>query len=51
MNAAAPALTPTSRVLTWCLHLLLVGLLGLAAVRAVAGGQPQAGAVVAVAAA
>ncbi|GAB3151119.1 sensor histidine kinase [Amycolatopsis stemonae] len=48
MNAA-PALTPTSRVLTWCLHLLLVALLGLAAVRAVAGGQPRAGAVVAVA--
>ncbi|WP_249027066.1 sensor histidine kinase, partial [Amycolatopsis lexingtonensis] len=49
MNAAAPALTPTSRVLTWCLHLLLVALLGLAAVRAVTGGQPRAGAVVAVA--
>ncbi|MGW4526418.1 sensor histidine kinase [Amycolatopsis sp. NPDC004378] len=48
MNAV-PALTPTSRVLTWCLHLLLVALLGLAAVRAVAGGQPRAGAVVAVA--
>ncbi|WP_225440229.1 sensor histidine kinase [Amycolatopsis eburnea] len=44
-------MTPTSRVLTWCLHLLLVALLGLAAVRAVAGGQPRAGAVVAVAAA
>lgn len=47
----APALTPTSRVLTWCLHLLFVALLGLAAVRAVTGGQPRAGAVVAVAAA
>ncbi len=49
MNAAAPALTPTTRVLTWCLHLLLVALLVLAAARAVAGGQPRAGAVVAVA--
>ncbi|SDZ32628.1 Signal transduction histidine kinase [Amycolatopsis xylanica] len=49
MNAAAPALTPTSRVLTWCLHLLLVALLVLAAARAVAGGQPRAAAVVVVA--
>ncbi|MBB5849955.1 sensor histidine kinase [Amycolatopsis umgeniensis] len=45
MNAA-PALTPTSRVLTWCLHLLLIALLALAAVRAVAGESAQAGAVV-----
>lgn len=49
MNTAAPALTPTNRVLTWCLHLLLVALLVLAAARAVAGGQPQAAAIVAVA--
>ncbi|PPK65557.1 sensor histidine kinase [Actinokineospora auranticolor] len=49
MNAAAPALTPTNRVLTWCLHLLLIALLVLAAARSVAGGQARAGAVVAVA--
>ncbi|USX54418.1 sensor histidine kinase [Lentzea sp. HUAS12] len=48
MNAA-PALTPTNRVLTWCLHLLLAALLVLAAVRAVAGDQSRAAAVVAVA--
>ncbi|MFC3454952.1 sensor histidine kinase [Amycolatopsis speibonae] len=41
-----PALTPTSRVLTWCLHLLLIALLALAAVRAVAAGSAQAAAVV-----
>ncbi|GAB3743997.1 sensor histidine kinase [Amycolatopsis oliviviridis] len=45
----APALTPTSRVLTWCLHLLLFALLALAAVRAVAVGSPRAAAVVATA--
>lgn len=45
----APALTPTSRVLTWCLHLLLVALLALAAARAVADGSPEAGAIVATA--
>ncbi|MFI5564507.1 sensor histidine kinase [Amycolatopsis japonica] len=45
----APLLTPTSRVLTWCLHLLLVALLALAAVRAVANGSSGAGAVVATA--
>ncbi|WP_409492294.1 sensor histidine kinase [Amycolatopsis sp. cmx-11-12] len=50
MNITAPTLTPTSRVLTWCLHLLLIALLALAAGRAVAGGLPQAGPVVAVAA-
>ncbi|MFB9907767.1 sensor histidine kinase [Allokutzneria oryzae] len=50
MDTAAPALTPTSRVLTWCLHLLLIALLVLAAARAVADGLPQAGAVVAAAA-
>ncbi|WP_106402741.1 sensor histidine kinase [Actinocorallia populi] len=43
------ALTPTTRALTWCLHLLIVGLLALTAVRAVAGGVPGAGAVVAAA--
>ncbi|SFR03286.1 Signal transduction histidine kinase [Lentzea waywayandensis] len=45
----APALTPTNRVLTWCLHLLFVALLVLAMARAVAGRHPQAWAVVAVA--
>ncbi|MEV7548329.1 sensor histidine kinase [Amycolatopsis sp. NPDC089917] len=44
-----PALTPTSRVLTWCLHLLLFALLALAAVRAVAADAPRAAAVVATA--
>ncbi|WP_439658584.1 sensor histidine kinase [Lentzea sp. HUAS TT2] len=47
MNAAA--LTPTNRVLTWCLHLLLIALLVLAMARAVTGGHPQAVTVVAVA--
>ncbi|WP_394361163.1 sensor histidine kinase [Amycolatopsis sp. SB7-3] len=42
-------LTPTSRLLTWCLHLLLIALLALAAVRAVADGSSDAGAVVATA--
>ncbi|ASR35720.1 two-component sensor histidine kinase [Prauserella marina] len=49
MNVTAPALTPTSRVLTWCVHLLFTGLLVLAAVRAVAGNLPLTGAIVAVA--
>ncbi|MFC4149759.1 sensor histidine kinase [Micromonospora mangrovi] len=40
---------PATRVLTWCLHLLTVGLLTLAAWRAVADSRPYAGAVVAVA--
>ncbi|RSM74442.1 two-component sensor histidine kinase [Amycolatopsis sp. WAC 01375] len=44
-----PALTPTSRVLTWCLHLLFAALLALAATRAVAGGSAHAVAVVATA--
>ncbi|MBC9715883.1 sensor histidine kinase [Streptomyces sp. TRM66268-LWL] len=51
MNAAAPPLAPTSRALTWCLHLLVVGLLALAAVRAVVDSRPHAGLVVAAAAA
>ncbi|QXV57117.1 sensor histidine kinase [Amycolatopsis sp. TNS106] len=46
---AASALTPTSRVLTWCLHLLLIALLTLAAARAVADGSPDAGTIVAAA--
>ncbi|MGW2698989.1 sensor histidine kinase [Streptomyces sp. NPDC001340] len=48
-NTAAPALTPTTRTLSWCLHLLIVALLALAAGRAVAEGRPHAGATVAVA--
>ncbi|MBL1097866.1 sensor histidine kinase [Streptomyces coffeae] len=43
MNAAAPTLTPTTRALAWCLHLLVIGLLALAAGRAVADGEPHAG--------
>ncbi|MFE9773455.1 sensor histidine kinase [Streptomyces sp. NPDC005931] len=51
MNTAAPAPTPTTRALAWCLHLLIVGLLALAAGRAVADGPSHAGTVVAAAAA
>ncbi|MFD7458753.1 MULTISPECIES: sensor histidine kinase [unclassified Streptomyces] len=51
MNTAAPALTPTTRALTWCLHLLVLGLLALAAARALTAGRPHAGVIVAVAAA
>ncbi|MFB7593683.1 sensor histidine kinase [Streptomyces sp. NPDC056160] len=50
MNTAAPALTPTTRALAWCLHLLVVGLLALAAGRAPADGRPHAGAIAATAA-
>ncbi|MEV0173152.1 sensor histidine kinase [Streptomyces sp. NPDC050803] len=50
MNTAAPALTPTSRALTWCLHLLIVALLALAAGRAVADSRPHTALIVAVAA-
>ncbi|GHD98700.1 sensor histidine kinase [Streptomyces alanosinicus] len=50
MNTAAPALTPTTRALSWCLHLLVVGLLALSAGRAVTGPLPYAGPTVAVAA-
>ncbi|WP_229401548.1 sensor histidine kinase [Micromonospora okii] len=49
MKTTAAALTPATRTLTWCLHLLVVGLLALAAVRAVAGDHPYAGVVAAVA--
>ncbi|MGH3656457.1 MAG: sensor histidine kinase [Micromonosporaceae bacterium] len=41
------ARTPVTPVLTWCLHLLLAGLLGLAALRAGLGHAPDAGTVVA----
>ncbi|MEU3290338.1 sensor histidine kinase [Streptomyces longwoodensis] len=43
MNSAVPALTPTTRALAWCLHLLIVGLLALAAGRAVTGERPHTG--------
>ncbi|MFI9630725.1 sensor histidine kinase [Streptomyces sp. NPDC052042] len=51
MNTAAPALTPTTRALSWCLHLLIVVLLVLAAGRAVADSGPHAATTVAAAAA
>ncbi|MFE7566409.1 sensor histidine kinase [Streptomyces sp. NPDC057539] len=51
MNTTAPTLTPTTRALAWCLHLLVVGLLALAAGRAVADHRPHAGWVLAAAAA
>ncbi|WP_225834618.1 sensor histidine kinase [Streptomyces sp. NK08204] len=51
MNTAAPALTPTTRALAWCLHLLIIGLLTLAAGRAVTDSRPHAGLIVAAAAA
>ncbi|MGH3248781.1 MAG: sensor histidine kinase [Trebonia sp.] len=44
------ALTPTTRALAWCLHLLVAGLLVLAAGRAVQRGGPNDAAVVAIAA-
>ncbi|MFG2616051.1 sensor histidine kinase [Streptomyces sp. NPDC048507] len=47
-RAAARPPAPVSRVLRLCLHALLLGLLALAAGRAVAGGAPRAGWVVAV---
>lgn len=47
VNSAAPALTPTTRALAWCLHLLIVGLLALAAGRAVADERPHAGWIIA----
>ncbi|MEU8575424.1 sensor histidine kinase [Streptomyces asoensis] len=50
MNTAAPAPTPTTRALTWCLHLLIIGLLTLAAGRAVTDTSPHPGWTVAAAA-
>ncbi|MGW8379801.1 sensor histidine kinase [Streptomyces sp. ODS28] len=44
-------LTPTPAALVWCLHLLVLGLLALPAVRAAADGAPHAGWVLAAAAA
>lgn len=51
MNTSVPTLTSTTRTLAWCLHLLIIGLLALAAGRATADSQPRAGLIVAVAAA
>ncbi|MGN3956128.1 sensor histidine kinase [Streptomyces sp. WAC8370] len=48
-SAPAPAPTPTTRALAWCLHLLVVGLLGLVAVRALTDGRSHAGPIAAVA--
>lgn len=49
MNVSAPAPTPTSRALAWCLHLLVVGLLVLVAARAVTDGRTPTATIVAVA--
>ncbi|UQU64642.1 sensor histidine kinase [Couchioplanes caeruleus] len=49
MKTTAAALPPATRALTWCLHLLIVALLSLAAGRAVADGRPHAAMTVAVA--
>ncbi|MFC8295005.1 sensor histidine kinase [Streptomyces sp. NPDC057242] len=51
VNTATPSLTPTTRALAWCLHLLIVALLLLAAGRAVADNELHAAMIVAVAAA
>ncbi|MDG4800341.1 sensor histidine kinase [Micromonospora sp. WMMD980] len=51
MTTTVPALTPTARVLAWCLHLLVGVLFALAGLRAVAPGQPHATLIAAVAAA
>ncbi|MFD5654031.1 sensor histidine kinase [Streptomyces sp. NPDC127039] len=49
--ASTLVLTPTTRALAWCLHLLVFGLLALTAARAVVGRAPHDGWVVAAAAA
>ncbi|MBF6347812.1 MULTISPECIES: sensor histidine kinase [Nocardia] len=49
MNTTAPDPTPTTRALAWCLHLLILGLLALTAVRATTQHQPHTGAIVATA--
>lgn len=41
-------LTPTTRALTWCLHLLIIGLLALTVVRALGTGESRTGLIVAV---
>ncbi|MFJ8692150.1 sensor histidine kinase [Streptomyces roseolilacinus] len=50
MKTTALTLTSTTRALAWCLHLLVTGLLALAAARAVAADGPHTGTIVAVAA-
>ncbi|OLF09747.1 two-component sensor histidine kinase [Actinophytocola xinjiangensis] len=50
-DITAPVPTPAIRAMAWGPHLLIVGLLALASVRAVLDRQPHAGATVAVAAA
>ncbi|PWU51076.1 two-component sensor histidine kinase [Micromonospora sp. S4605] len=50
MDTTAPALTPATRALAWCLHLLVVTLLVLAGARAVADGRPDAAIIVVAAA-
>lgn len=49
VNTATPSLTPTTRALAWCLHLLIVALLLLAAGRAVADNELHAAMTVVVA--
>ncbi|WP_205414082.1 sensor histidine kinase [Amycolatopsis thermalba] len=49
VDTAAPAPTPALRALAWCLHLLIIGLLVLAADRAVVDSRPHAATTVAVA--
>ncbi|MFD3354130.1 sensor histidine kinase [Streptomyces fradiae] len=51
MNSTAPTLTPTTRALAWCLHVLVAALLAPAAGRAVVDHHPQAGLITATAAA
>ncbi|MEV5318132.1 sensor histidine kinase [Streptomyces sp. NPDC052687] len=51
MNTTAPTLTSTTRALAWCLHVLVVALLALAAGRAVADHRPHTGLITATAAA
>ncbi|MGW3791244.1 sensor histidine kinase [Micromonospora arida] len=46
MKTTAAALTPATRTLTWCLHLLTVGLLALAGVRAAAVDRPHTGVII-----
>ncbi|MCQ9130305.1 sensor histidine kinase [Streptomyces hilarionis] len=51
MNTTARTPTPTTRSLAWCLHLLIIGLLALAAGRALTDDRAHAGSVAAAAAA
>ncbi|MFD4404701.1 sensor histidine kinase [Nocardia sp. NPDC058499] len=49
MNTTAPDPTPTTQALAWCLHLLILGLLTLTAVRAITQHQAHAAATTATA--